>query len=134
MGPTHYCEDCTSRPVMRCGRCTCTFCARHALPPSRRCEACESDYGDELPTRRAAKVLLAPPVAIFVGGILYLVLSPLMWGNAVLAAVQAAIACGAAMGVGAGVCKLVEHNARALFMRERAGLPEARLLPQRTRS
>ena len=42
----------------------------------------------------------------------------------------AALACAAAVGAGAGTCRLVDRNARALFLRERAGgLPPARLLP-----
>jgi hypothetical protein len=41
-----------------------------------------------------------------------------------------ALACGAAGGVAAGACRLVDRNARALFLRERSGgLPPARLLP-----
>ena len=128
------CQDCLLHPVMRCGRCTCTFCAHHALAPGRRCDACESDYADELATRRAAKVLVAPPIVVLVGGLLFLALTPITIGGAIGATVIAALTCGTAVRAGAGACKVVERNARAMFMRERSGgLPAARLLPQRTR-
>ena len=126
MGPRH-CEDCETNPVMRCGRCTDTRCGAHALAPGSRCERCERDWADEAPTRRAAKLIFVPPLAIFVGGILFALL-PL--GSAIGAALMCALACAASVGVGAGACRLVDRNARALFLRERAGgLPPARLLP-----
>jgi hypothetical protein len=41
-----------------------------------------------------------------------------------------ALACSIALATGAGVCRLVDHSSRAMFLRERTGgLPAARLLP-----
>jgi hypothetical protein len=126
MGPRD-CESCETDPVMRCGRCTQTRCAAHALAPGSRCERCERDWAEEAPTRRSAKLIFVPPLAIFVGGILFALL-PL--GGAIGAAFMCALACAASVGVSAGACRLVDRNARALFLRERAGgLPPARLLP-----
>src|SRR5262245_49521797 len=124
------CADCTAQPVMRCGRCTATRCARHALGPGERCERCELDWAAEAPTRRAAKVIFAPPAAILTGGILFGLLLPVSLGGAVGAAIMAAIACGTAVATGAGACRAVDRSARAMFLRERSGgLPPARLLP-----
>ncbi len=124
------CRACLSKPVMRCGRCTTTRCAAHALPPGRRCERCERDWLEEVPTRRAAKVLFAPPAAILAGGMLFGLLLPVSLGGAIGAAVMAALSCGTGVAVGAGACRLVDRSARAVFLRERAGaLPPARLLP-----
>jgi hypothetical protein len=115
---------------MRCGRCTTTRCAAHALAPGRRCERCERDWADEAPTRRAAKVIFAPPAAILAGGVLFGLLLPVSIGGVIGAAVMAALACGTGVATGAGACRLVDRSARALFLRERAGgLPPARLLP-----
>jgi hypothetical protein len=118
--------------MMRCGRCTTTHCVRHALGPGRRCGACESDYADEATTRRAAKLIFVPPIALFAGGILFGLLLPISIGGAIGATVMAALACGTAVATGAGACRLVDRSARAMFLRERAGtLPAARLLPGR---
>jgi hypothetical protein len=115
---------------MRCGRCASTHCPRHALGPGRRCPACERDYADEAQTRRAAKLIFVPPVALFAGGILFGLLLPISIGGAIGATVMAAIACGTSVAAGAGACNLVDRSARAMFLRERAGtLPTARLLP-----
>lgn len=124
------CRDCIDAPVMKCGRCTMTRCARHALADGRRCDKCERDYQDELPTRRAVKVIFAPPIAILAGGMLFGMLLPVSLGGAVGAAIMCSIVCATAVGAGAGTCRLVDHTARAMFLRERAGtLPAARLLP-----
>ena len=129
MGP-RVCKDCITSPVMKCGRCTSTRCASHALADGRRCDKCERDWQDEAPTRRAAKLIFAPPIAILAGGLLFGLLLPITLGGAIGAAIMCAIACGVAVGVGAGACRLVDHSARSLFLRERAGgLPPARLLP-----
>jgi hypothetical protein len=128
MGAVH-CDDCTTQPVMRCGRCTRTRCAVHALLPGERCAGCEQDWSDEAPTRRAAKLLFVPPIAVLVGGLLLGLLMPISLGGAIGAIVIAALACGTGVGAGAGACRLVDRSARALFLRERAGgLPSARLL------
>jgi len=117
---------------MRCGRCTSTHCAHHAPSPGRRCAACEHDYADEAQTRRAAKLIFVPPLALFAGGILFGLLLPISIGGAIGATVMAALACGTAVAAGAGACNLVDRSARAMFLRERAGtLPSARLLPAR---
>src|SRR5215813_11700220 len=122
-----HCEDCLSRPVMKCGRCTRTRCTRHALAPGKRCDGCERDWQEEEPTRRAAKLIFAPSIAILSGGLLFGLLLPVSLGGAVGAAVMCAIACGTAVGAGAGACRLVDRSARAMFLRERAGgLPAAR--------
>ena len=124
------CRACTTKPVMRCGRCTATRCAAHVLIPGQRCERCERDWDDEAPTRRAAKVIFAPPTAILAGGLLFGLLLPVSIGGAIGAAVMAALTCGTAVATGAGACRLVDRSARAMFLRERAGgLPPARLLP-----
>lgn len=115
---------------MRCGRCTTTRCAAHALGPGERCNRCERDWADEAPTRRSAKVIFAPPIGVLAGGMLFGLLLPISIGGAIGAAVMAAIASVTAVGAGAGACRLVDKSARALFLRERAGtLPSARLLP-----
>ena len=117
---------------MKCGRCTSTRCERHALPEGRRCDNCEADWQDEAPTRRAAKLIFVPPLTILVGGLIFGLLMPLLAGAAG-AAVLCAFAFSLAFGLGAGTCRLLDHSARSLFLRERAGrLPPARLLPART--
>ena len=123
------CTACVSAPTMRCGRCMATFCSAHPLPVGRRCSACEADFADEATTRRAAKVIFAPPIAILSGGLLFLLLLNVSLGGAIGAFIMCAIACGTAVGAGAGACRLVDRSARALFLRERAArLPAARLL------
>jgi hypothetical protein len=120
------CIDCTTRSVMSCGRCSRTRCARHALEPGERCEACELDWEEEALTRRAAKLIFAPPIAILAGGLLFGTLLPVTIGGAL----GAAILCAVAAAAGTGTCALVDRSARALFLREHAGgLPAARLLP-----
>jgi hypothetical protein len=115
---------------MRCGRCTTSRCAIHALLPGERCEHCELDWSEDAPTRRAAKLIFAPPVAVLAGGLLLGLLMPVTIGGAIGLTVMAAIACGTAVGAGAGACRVVDKSARAMFLRERAGgLPAARLLP-----
>src|SRR6476646_4890233 len=96
------CSDCITAPVMKCGRCTATRCERHALAPGRRCEACEREWREELPTRRAAKLIFAPPIAILSGGLLFGLLLPVSLGGAVGAVIMCAIVCGSAVGAGAG--------------------------------
>jgi hypothetical protein len=124
------CVECITAPATRCGRCTVTRCARHALPPGKRCESCEADWHDEAPTRRAAKLIFAPPIAILSGGLLFGLLLPVSLGGALGAAIMCAIACGTAVGAGAGACRAVDRTSRAMFLREHAGgLPPARLLP-----
>jgi hypothetical protein len=115
---------------MKCGRCTSTRCARHALAAGKRCDGCERDWQDEAPTRRAAKLIFAPPIAILSGGLLFGLLLPVSLGGAIGAAFMCALACGTAVGAGTAACRLVDRSARAMFLRERAGgLPPARLLP-----
>ena len=124
------CHACTTKPVMRCGRCTTTRCAAHPLVAGRRCERCERDWAADAPVRCAAKVIFAPPAGILAGGVLFVLLLPVSIGGAIGAAVMAALACGTAVAAGAGACHLVDRSARAMFLRERAGeLPPARLLP-----
>ena len=115
---------------MRCGRCTNTRCQAHALGPGQRCDRCEHDYADDAVTRRAAKMIFAPPIAILAGGLLFGLMLPVSLGGAVGAVIMCALACCTAVGAGAGACRLVDRSSRALFLRERAGgLPAARLLP-----
>src|SRR5216110_716526 len=97
MGP-RLCEDCVARPVMKCGRCANTCCERHALAKGQRCTGCEGDWADEAPTRRQAKVLFAPPLAILAGGVLFGLLLPLSIGGAVGAAIMCMVACVTAVG------------------------------------
>jgi len=115
---------------VRCGRCSATACAAHAFAAGRRCTACESDWEDEAATRRAAKLIFAPPLAILSGGLVFGLLLPVSIGGAVGAAVLCALACGTAYAAGAGACRFVDRTARGLFLRQRAALlPAARLLP-----
>jgi hypothetical protein len=115
---------------MRCGRCTTTKCARHALEPGTRCDRCELDWEEEAPDRRATKVLFAPAIAVLAGGMLFGLLLPVSVGGAIGATVMCAIACSTAVAAGVGACRLFDKSARAMFLRERAGgLPTARLLP-----
>lgn len=124
------CSDCAARPVMSCGRCNATRCAAHALEPGQRCEDCERDWRDEAVTRRAAKLIFVPPIAILTGGLLFGLLLPVSIGGAIGAAILCALACATAVASGTGACRLVDRSARALFLRERGGgLPPARLLP-----
>jgi hypothetical protein len=105
-------------------------CEAHALTAGKRCDRCERDWEDEAITRRAAKVMFAPPVAILTGGLLFGLLLPVSIGGAVGAAILCALACATAVAAGTGACHLVDRSARALFLRERGGsLPAARLLP-----
>jgi hypothetical protein len=123
------CDDCTTRAVMRCGRCNRTRCAAHALAPGARCPACERAWDDEAVTRRAAKLIFAPPSAILAGGGLFGALLPIAVGGAIGAAILCGIACATAALAASATCRLVDRSARALFLRERAGaLPAARLL------
>jgi hypothetical protein len=123
------CDACLTAPVMRCGRCTNSRCEAHAFEPGQRCDICELDWVAEAPTRRAAKLIFAPPLAILAGGMLFGLLLPVSIGGAIGAVIMCAIACSIAVGAGAGACRLVDRSARALFLRERAGaLPAARLL------
>ena len=127
---SRVCKDCVSSPIMRCGRCTTTRCARHALDEGQRCDNCEADWADEAPTRRAAKLIFVPPISILCGGMLFGLLLPVTLGGALGAAILCAIACALTVGAGAAACRLVDHSARSMFLRERAGgLPPARLLP-----
>lgn len=114
---------------MRCGRCALTCCAEHVLLAGERCDGCERDWQEEATTRRHAKVLFAPSTAILTGGVLFAVLMPVAFG-AIGLTIIAAVACGLGVSAGAGVCKVVDRSARAMFLRERGtGIPAARLLP-----
>jgi hypothetical protein len=113
---------------MKCGRCTSTYCERHALADNRRCDKCECDWQAEAATRRAAKLIFAPPIAILAGGLLFGLLLPISFSLFGMA-IMCALVCGIAVGAGAAACHLVDHSSRTLFLRERAGgLPPARLL------
>jgi hypothetical protein len=128
--PALDCPDCVARPVTRCGRCTLTQCAAHALAPGSRCARCERDWDDESSTRSRTKVMLAPPLAVLAGGMLFGLLMPISIGGAIGAALLCTVSSAVALGVGSAACHLVDRSARALFLRERAGaLPAARLLP-----
>jgi hypothetical protein len=116
--------------VASCGRCNTTRCRAHALEVDQRCESCERDWRDEAVTRRAAKLIFAPPIAILTGGLLFGVLLPISIGGALGAAILCALACATSAASATSACRLVDHSARALFLRERCGgLPPARLLP-----
>jgi hypothetical protein len=123
------CVACDEHPIVRCGRCSVTRCRTHAFAPGERCERCERDYDDEAPTRRNAKILFAPPVALLSGGLLFGLLLPITLGGALGAAIMCSIACATGVGAGVGACSLVDRSARAVFLRERNGLlPPARLV------
>src|SRR5690242_13374382 len=119
------CVECGAHPVMQGGGGASTRCAGHRLAPGQRCDACEREWQDEAVTRRSAKLIFAPPVAILSGGVLFGLLLPVSIGGAFGAAVMCMLACAAALGAGAGMCRLVDRSARALFLREHAGtLPD----------
>src|ERR1041385_7196336 len=80
------CIDCATRPVMCCGRCNTMRCEVHALRPDERCDRCEHDWDDEAVTRRAAKLIFTPPIAILSGGLLFGLLLPVSLGGAIGAA------------------------------------------------
>jgi hypothetical protein len=95
-----------------------------------RCDRCEADWADDAQTRRAAKLIFAPPVAILAGGLLFGLLLPVSIGGAIGATVMAALTTCTAVGAGPGACRVGDRSARAVVLRERAGaLPPARLLP-----
>lgn len=126
----HACKDCIVAPVMKCGRCTATRCQRHALADNLRCDKCESDWQLEASTRRAAKLIFAPPAALLAGGLIFILLLPVTIGGPIGAALMCMFACAIAVATGAAACRLVDHSSRVMFLRERAGaLPAARLLP-----
>ncbi|HET7501730.1 MAG TPA: hypothetical protein VFK02_12020 [Kofleriaceae bacterium] len=115
---------------MSCGRCTSTRCRAHALAAGQRCDRCERDWADDAVTRRAAKLIFVPPIAILTGGLLFGLLLPVSIGGAIGAAVLCALAFATAIAAGTGACRLLDRSSRALFLRERGGgLPPARLLP-----
>jgi hypothetical protein len=115
-------------PVMKCGRCTLTRCQQHALADNLRCDQCETDWQDEAPTRRAAKMIFAPPIGILAGGLVFGLLLPVSF-TAFGVAIMCAFVCAITVGAGAAACRLVDHSSRVMFLRERAGaLPPARLL------
>ena len=117
---------------MRCGRCGATACPAHAFHAGERCAACERDWEEEAPTRRGAKMIFAPALALLAGGVVFGVLLPVSFGGAFGAALMCALASTAAYGTGAAACRFVDRTARGLFLRERAkALPMARLLPGR---
>ena len=131
MGARVDCADCITAPVMVCGRCMATRCERHALPPNERCAACERDWNGEASTRRAAKMIFVPPIALLSGGLLFGLLLPVSIGGAIGAALMCGLACGTGVSAGAGACRLFDRSARSVFLRERSlGLPPARLLPK----
>jgi hypothetical protein len=124
------CHDCVEAPVVTCGRCSTTRCARHQFKAGERCSACEREFREDARTRRAVKVIFAPPIGLFSGGALFTLLLPVTLGGAFGAAVMCALACVVAVGTSAGMCSLVDRSARAMFLREKSpGLPAARLLP-----
>jgi len=123
------CADCVEHPVTRCGRCAVMRCHRHAFSTGERCERCERDYAEDAPVRRNVKILMAPPIAVMSGGLLFGLLLPISFGGAVGAAILCLVACVTGVGAGVGTCTLVERTARATFLRERGGLlPAARLV------
>ncbi len=124
------CEDCFQRPVMRCGRCLLTRCPRHALAPGERCDGCERDWQEDAPTRRAAKLIFAPPIGVLAGGLVFGLLLPVTFAGALGLTAMAALTSLTTVAASAGACRVVDRSARAMFLRERAGaLPAARLLP-----
>ncbi len=91
---------------------------------------CERDWAEDVTTRRGAKLIFAPALAVLAGGLLFGVLLPVSFGGAIGAALMCALASTAAYGTGAAACRFVDRTARGLFLRERAAaLPAARLLP-----
>lgn len=124
------CNTCTSDPVVRCGRCRVPLCAAHAPVGAARCTNCEADWREEAPTRRSAKLIFAPPVAILSGGLLLGLLLPLAAPGILVAFALVPFAALASAGV---ACRVVDRGARAMFLREHGGtLPAARMLPPRT--
>jgi hypothetical protein len=124
------CHDCVESPVVTCGRCSTTRCSRHVFKPGQRCSACEREFKDDVAGRRAVKLIFAPALGVFCGGLLFALMLPVTLGGAFGAVVMCALACVTAVGTGIGMCALIDRSARAMFLRETTpGLPPARLLP-----
>jgi hypothetical protein len=130
------CEECQSRPVSRCARCSTGLCGAHIPVRGRRCKRCEEEWVGEKRTRRALQHMFAPPVFILAGGLTFGILLPVLFalpftiGATVVAGVATAVGYAAA----SGTCRLVDSAARAQFLREhQLALPVARVVRLRLR-
>jgi hypothetical protein len=122
------CSDCVESPIVTCGRCSATRCSRHQFKPGQRCSSCERDFKDEAIGRRAVKLIFAPALGVFSGGLFLALMMPIAGPFGAL--VVGTLACMLAFGSGYTMCALIDRSARAMFLRQTAlGLPEARLLP-----
>jgi hypothetical protein len=117
---------------MRCGRCGAALCRAHAPSPGRRCAGCEADWRDDRATRRTAKALFAPPVAVVAAGITFGALAPVLAAGAISAGLSLLVA-GTAAALGTvGMGRTVDRAARAAFLREKSRLlPAARVVRRR---
>ena len=83
-------------------------------------------------TRHLRAMPRNPEVLIFatLQPVMFVLLFVYVFGGAIGAAFMCTFACALAVGAGAGACRLVDHSARTMFLRERASaLPPMRLLP-----
>ena len=125
------CERCDSDPCTHCGRCGAAVCIEHLPARGLRCDACEAEWIDGGPTRRAVKHMFAPAAFILGGGAAFGALLPVV---AILPAflgalVVAAVATTVGVVAAAGTTGMVDGVARAQFLREHARtLPEARVI------
>src|ERR1700733_4444453 len=118
------CSDCVESPIVMCGRCSATRCARHQFKPGQRCSSCERDFKSDVMGRRAVKLIFAPALGVFCGGLFLALMMPIAGPFGAL--VVGTLACMVAVGSGYGLCSLVDRSARALFLRETSlALPPA---------
>lgn len=133
--PSDACEKCREAPLTRCGRCGISLCFRHSPLPGRRCDACEAEWESDRPVRASAKQIFVPPIAIIAGGAAFGLLMPLLLGGTIGATAVAGFATLVGTVAGGGACRLIDHSARAAFLREHArALPAARLVTRRRRA
>jgi hypothetical protein len=125
------CPDCDARPLTRCARCDASLCDAHRPAREARCAACEREWTDELPTRRALQRLFAPSATVMSGGLTFLFLMPVLMALPFSLGAPLVAALATAVGLSGGVAtyRLVNRAARAQFLREHArALPVARVV------
>ena len=128
------CDRCDTEPLTRCGRCNVALCFAHTPVAGKRCVDCEEDWIADSPMRASAKHIFVPPVAILAGGAAFGMLLPLFLAGAIGATAVAGVATLIGTLAGGATCRLIDHSARAGFLREHArALPPARGVHRRRR-
>jgi hypothetical protein len=111
------------------------LCFTHTPVLGQRCSACEREWDSEAPIRRAAKQIFVLPIAIVAGGAAFGFLLPLFLGGVIGATAVAGGATLVGSLAGGATCRLIDHSARAAFLREHArALPPARVITRRRRA